>query len=201
MLNFNIYKFGAEDPELKRDHDISVQLEMAAITYVHTQRFFFTMLDFFTQFQQLQETMNSFRAASTSSTRGPGSSVAFQPPEPGTGRGSRVMLRITATDPLLVLPLSSSSCLVLLIDLGRLEVINKFQFAGDEGTISASKLSTVKSGELGGRRSRAHSGSRSSVRSRSSAKSWDRQSRRSRGGMSSDEESWAPPLKQLVTHR
>ena len=97
--------------------------------------------------------------------------------------------------------MSSSSTTVLLADLGCLEISNCFQFAGDEGTISASKLSTLKTGELGGRRSRATSGSRSSQRSRSSARSADRRSARSGRGMSSDEDFHIPPVKQVPSHK
>ena len=106
-----------------------------------------------------------------------------------------------AESPLLVLPMSSSSTTVLLADLGCLEISNCFQFAGDEGTISASKLSTLKTGELGGRRSRAQSGSRSSQRSRSSARSADRRSGRSGKGMSSDEDFHIPPVKLTPSHK
>ena len=73
------------------------------------------------------------------------------------------------------------------------------RFAGDEGTISATKLSNLRSGELGGRRSRVHSGSASSQRS--SKRSRSRRSNRSLGrGMSSDEEYW-PPVKVTPPHK
>ena len=167
ILGFKISKFGQPDPELKRENDISVDLRMAAITYVHTQRFYNLMMDFFKQFQELQGTMATHRA---SSSRPPRSAVGFAPPAPGKGRGSRIKLTVEASQPLLVLPLSSYSTQTLMLDLGCLEIKNKFNLAGDEGTISASKLSNLRSGELGGRRSRAHSSSRSSHRSRSSAR-------------------------------
>ena len=201
ILGFKIFKFGKPDPELSRENDISVDLRMAAITYVHTQRFYNLMMDFFKQFQELQGTMAAHRATSS---RTPRSAVGFAPPAPGRGRGSRIKLNVEASQPLLVLPLSSYSTLTLMLDLGCLEIHNKFNLAGDEGTISASKLSNLRSGELGGRRSRAHSSSRSSHRSRSSARSGDRRSRRSTGrsahGISSDEE-FLSPLRPMPTHR
>ena len=202
ILSFKIFKFGKEDLELMRDNDISVDLRMKAITYVHTQRFYSLMMDFFNQFQQLQAKMNSVRASSA--PRPPG--VGFKPAEFGTGRGSRIQLRVEAESPLLVLPLSSYSGQVLLMDLGCLEINNKFQMAGDEGTISATKLSTLRSGELGGRRSRAQSSSRSSHRSHSSARSGDRKSRRSTGRtagqcLSSDDEWSAPQVPQMLSHK
>ena len=198
ILKFIIFKYGANDPELERNFDISVQLQMAQITYVHTQRFFSLIMDFVTQFQQLQETMNSFRLSKERRDH----SVGFKPPEFGTGRGSRIKLNIEALTPLLALPMSSSSNQVILVDLGYLEISNSFHLAGDDGTISASKLSTLKSGELGGRRSRAQSGSRSSQRSRSAAQSTDRASRKSYGkGMSSDEDFSVPPVKFVPSHK
>jgi hypothetical protein len=149
---------------------------MAAITYVHTQRFFSTIMDFFNQFQRLQATLNACRGSSAPTPgRAPahnptaaGRGVGFRPPAFGTTRGARIKLTVSVREPLLVLPMSSSSPRVLMVDLAALEICNRFSFAGDEGTISATKLGHLRSGELGGRRSRAQSGSRSSHRSRSS---------------------------------
>ena len=199
ILKFKIVKYGAKDEELERNNDIEVDLKMASITYVHTQRFWSVLMDFFNQFQQLQETLNSHRISSK--RQGKQNAVSFTPPTFGTGRGSRIKLNILADSPLLVLPMSSSSTKVFLADLGFLEVSNCFQFSGDEGTISASKLSNLKSGELGGRRSRAQSGSKSSQRSRSSARSVDRRSGRSGRGMSSDEDFHIPPVKLVPSHK
>ena len=82
-------------------------------------------------------------------------------------------LDIEAGSPLLILPMSSNSPDIVAVDLGSLTICNKFLFSGDEGTISSVSLSSAEAGDvLGSRRSRAMSGSsRSSVRSRSSAKS------------------------------
>ena len=197
ILKFKIFKFGPKDEELQREFDIEVNLRMTSITYVHTQRFWAVLMDFFNQFQQLQDTMNTHRARTSRKEN----TVGFVPQPWGTGRGSRIKLNIQADSPLLVLPMSSYSTKVLMADLGFLEVSNSFNFAGDAGTISASKLSTVKTGELGGRRSRATSGSRSSQRSRSSARSADRRSARSGRGMSSDEDFHIAPVKQVPSHR
>ena len=88
-------------------------------------------------------------------------------------RGTRLKLDIEAGSPLLILPMSSNSPDIVAVDLGSLTICNKFLFSGDEGTISSVSLSSAEAGDvLGSRRSRAMSGSsRSSVRSRSSAKS------------------------------
>ncbi len=120
----------------------------------------------------LQAAMNASRGSPPAPGRAaPPRGVGFRPPAFGTTRGARVKLTVSIRAPLLVLPMSSGSSRVLMIDLGSLEIRNRFSLAGDEGTISATKLSHLRSGELGGRRSRAQSGSRSSHRSRSSRRS------------------------------
>ena len=92
ILKFKIFKFGQKDEELKRDCDIEVNLKMASITYVHTQRFWSVLMDFFNQFQQLQETLNSHRVSTRRQGKQP--TVGFTPPAFGTGRGSRIKLNI-----------------------------------------------------------------------------------------------------------
>lgn len=181
ILNFRVFRYSQPDPELSREFDLNVDLKMASITYVHTQRFYSTIMDFFNQFQRLQATLNATRLQSSGRLSGAAAhktggsrtsrGVGFRPPAFGTTRGSRVKLTVSVRAPLLVLPMSSSSSRVLMIDLAALDISNRFSFAGDEGTISATKLGHLRSGELGGRRSRAQGGSRSSHRSRSSRRS------------------------------
>ena len=78
-------------------------------------------------------------------------------------RSFRLKLDIEAESPLLILPMSSFSSQILVVDLGRLEILNVFRFSGEEGTISAENLASAAVGDvLGRRRSRARSGSRSS---------------------------------------
>ena len=86
-------------------------------------------------------------------------------------RGTRVKLDVEAGSPLLILPMSSFSSQLLVIDLGRLEILNVFRFSGEEGTISAESLGHVESFDVLGTSSRARSrsrSSRSSTRSKSS---------------------------------
>jgi hypothetical protein len=54
ILNFRIFRYSLPDPNLSREFDLNVDLKMAAITYVHTQRFYATLVDFFNQFHRLQ---------------------------------------------------------------------------------------------------------------------------------------------------
>lgn len=49
---------------------------------------------------------------------------------------SRRLLVVTAGSPVLLLPLSSHSSEILVADLGKLSITNKFLHAASEGTIS-----------------------------------------------------------------
>ena len=91
MSGSKIFKYGAKDEDLKRAHDIEVDLKMASITYVHTQRFWSVLMDFFNQFQQLQDTLNKHRLTG-SRQGGKQQNVGFVPQAFGTGRGSRQAL-------------------------------------------------------------------------------------------------------------
>ena len=154
-FNFHLFKFGTPDENLQRAQDATLQIRMSSIIYVHTQRFYSELFSFFNNFQRLQNITRSTILAEQC-------------------RGSRIRLDLEAGSPLLILPMSSFSSQLLVIDLGRLEVHNTFKFSGDEGTISAQNLAAAV--DSFGRRSRARSGSRSSrssvrSRSRSTAKS------------------------------
>ena len=54
-LDFDIKKFDEYDQNLDREFDISVQLRMSSIRYVHTQRFQNETVAYCQHFQQLQE--------------------------------------------------------------------------------------------------------------------------------------------------
>lgn len=51
------------DPNLKRDYDIKVCLQMASVLYVHTQRFQAEVVAFMQHFTQLQDVLGRQRAA------------------------------------------------------------------------------------------------------------------------------------------
>ena len=72
---------------LSRDYDMHLELQMAGITYVHTQRFLSNILTFFTNFQQLQDTINKAQTRNTGTNRF--RSIGFKPPAFGTARASR----------------------------------------------------------------------------------------------------------------
>ena len=150
-FNFHLFKFGASDEKLERPQDATLKIRMSSIIYVHTNRFYSELVAFFNQFHQLHSVTNRMREAAAGGSL---NEIA--------SRGTRIKLDIEAGSPLLILPMSSFSSQILVIDLGRLEIMNVFRFSGDEGTISAENLATAETEDLIGSRSRARSGSRSS---------------------------------------
>ena len=159
-FNFHFFKFGAADPKLERPQDATLKIRMSSIIYVHTNRFYSELVSFFNQFHQLHSVTNRMREAAA------GNSLNEM-----ASRGTRVKLDVEAGSPLLILPMSSFSSQLLVIDLGRLEILNVFRFSGEEGTISAESLGHVESFDVLGTSSRARSrsrSSRSSTRSKSS---------------------------------
>uniref|UniRef100_A0A665WW62 Vacuolar protein sorting 13 homolog D n=1 Tax=Echeneis naucrates TaxID=173247 RepID=A0A665WW62_ECHNA len=124
-LNFNIHKFGQPDPNLERECDIKVFLQMASVQYVHTQRFQAEVVAFVQHFTQLQDVLGRQRAAME------GQTVRYRPQ-----RASRVLLDIEAGAPVILIPESSRSPKVIVANLGQLRVQNRFCPVGTHGTIS-----------------------------------------------------------------
>ena len=171
-FNFHFFKFGSLDEKLERPQDATLKIRMSSIIYVHTNRFYSELVAFFNQFQQLHSVTRRMREAAAGSTI---KEIA--------SRGSRVTLDIEASSPLLILPMSSFSSQILVIDLGRLEIRNVFRFSGDEGTISAENLATVETSDLLGTRMRGRSGSRSSRSSNRSKSSTATRNTRASSGL------------------
>lgn len=121
-LNVHYFRYGAPDPTMKREHDSQLRIEMSSVLYVHTQRFVAEINAFFRHFSQLQNVLSNIRSAS-------------QVPEEVVRR-SRRLLVVTAGSPVLLLPLSSHSTEILVADLGKLSINNKFMTAASDGTIS-----------------------------------------------------------------
>ncbi|KAM6977932.1 LOW QUALITY PROTEIN: intermembrane lipid transfer protein VPS13D [Aplochiton taeniatus] len=124
-LVFNIHKYGEADPNLRRECDIKVSLQMASVQYVHTQRFQSEVVAFIQHFTQLQDVLGRQRAAME------GQAVRERPQ-----RASRVLLDIEAGAPVLLIPESSRSPRLLVANLGQLRVRNAFLPAGSHGTFS-----------------------------------------------------------------
>jgi hypothetical protein len=57
-------RYGPPDPNLVRDCDISVKLQMASVRYIHTNRFQMEFVAFLKHFLQLQDVLGRYRAAS-----------------------------------------------------------------------------------------------------------------------------------------
>uniref|UniRef100_A0A3Q2P4M1 Vacuolar protein sorting 13 homolog D n=1 Tax=Fundulus heteroclitus TaxID=8078 RepID=A0A3Q2P4M1_FUNHE len=123
-LVFNVF-YGRPDPDLQRDCDVKVSLQMASVQYVHTQRFQAEVVAFIQHFTQLQDVLGRQRAAME------GQAVRDQPQ-----RASRVLLDIDAGAPVLIIPESSRSPRVIVANLGQLKVQNLFLPAGARGTFS-----------------------------------------------------------------
>ncbi|XP_069893508.1 intermembrane lipid transfer protein VPS13D isoform X2 [Dipodomys merriami] len=133
-LIFQIFKYGQADPLLRREHDIRVSLQMASVQYVHTQRFQAEVVAFIQHFTQLQDVLGRQRAA-----------IEGQTVRDQAQRCSRVLLDIEAGAPVLLIPESSRSNNLIVANLGKLKVKNKFLFAGSPGTFSLQDKESVPS--------------------------------------------------------
>ncbi|XP_034358412.1 LOW QUALITY PROTEIN: intermembrane lipid transfer protein VPS13D [Arvicanthis niloticus] len=133
-LIFQTFKYGQPDPLLQREHDIRVSLQMASVQYVHTQRFQAEVVAFIQHFTQLQDVLGRQRAA-----------IEGQTVRDQAQRCSRILLDIEAGAPVLLIPESSRSNNLIVANLGKLKVKNKFLFAGFPGTFSLQDKESVPS--------------------------------------------------------
>ncbi|XP_047579572.1 intermembrane lipid transfer protein VPS13D isoform X3 [Lutra lutra] len=133
-LIFQTFKYGRPDPLLRREHDMRVSLQMASVQYVHTQRFQAEVVAFVQHFTQLQDVLGRQRAA-----------IEGQTVRDQAQRCSRVLLDIEAGAPVLLIPESSRSNNLIVANLGKLKVKNKFLFAGFPGTFSLQDKESVPS--------------------------------------------------------
>ncbi|CAN2388149.1 Vacuolar protein sorting 13 homolog D (S. cerevisiae) [Pristimantis euphronides] len=122
-LIFHIFKYGPPDPKLQREYDMRVMLRMASVQYVHTQRFQSEVISFIQHFTQLQDVLGRQRAA-----------IQGQTVRDQAQRASRILLDIEAGAPVLLIPESSRSNNLIVANLGKLKVKNRFLFSGDPGT-------------------------------------------------------------------
>nr|XP_018668116.1 vacuolar protein sorting-associated protein 13D [Ciona intestinalis] len=127
-LDFDIIKFDDYDYNLERSFDISVRLRMASIRYVHTQRFQNETIAFCQHFQQLQEVLGRMRAASV------GQSVRV-----AACRQARIALDFETGPAIILIPESSHTHRVVVANLGRIIVKNKFLKNGEVGTLSSAR--------------------------------------------------------------
>ncbi|XP_064381693.1 intermembrane lipid transfer protein VPS13D isoform X1 [Dromaius novaehollandiae] len=132
-LIFQVYKYGQPDPLLQRECDTRVTLRMASVQYVHTQRFQAEVVSFIQHFTQLQDVLGRQRAA-----------IEGQTVRDKAQRASRVLLDIEAGAPVLLIPESSKSNSLIVANLGKLKVKNRFLFAGMPGTFSLKNKDSVQ---------------------------------------------------------
>nr|XP_015839049.1 PREDICTED: vacuolar protein sorting-associated protein 13D isoform X1 [Tribolium castaneum] len=104
------------------NYDAQLSIEMSSVMYVHTKRFVAELQAFFNHFTQLQAVMKSIRAATS------GQTIRDDP--------LKLSLVLKAGSPMILLPVSSKSSDLLIVDLGQLLVTNSFKMSGDSGTIS-----------------------------------------------------------------
>lgn len=109
-LNFQYSSYADRE---HRPHDARLKLEMSAVHYVHTQRFVAELQTFFGHFSQLWSIMRNLRA-------GAGAVVNTN------RRGTRLSLELQAGAPVILLPVSSRSDELILLDLGELTAHNRF---------------------------------------------------------------------------
>ncbi|XP_025097802.1 vacuolar protein sorting-associated protein 13D-like isoform X4 [Pomacea canaliculata] len=133
VMQFKIFKYGLPDFTQVRDFDISVELKMSSIRYVHTNRFQSELVAFCQHFLQLQDVLGRMRAAS-----------AGQRINETATRGARIKLDIQADSPILLIPQSSQADEVLVTDLGRLRITNSFILDGNVGTLRHDELEMAK---------------------------------------------------------
>ncbi|PNF41787.1 hypothetical protein B7P43_G02611, partial [Cryptotermes secundus] len=125
-LNFYMVRRRRQGLRVKLDYDSLLKLEMSSVLYVHTHRFVAEIQAFCHHFSQLQSFVNSIHSAA----------AGIVVPEERM-QATRLLLELHAGSPVILLPVSSQSPEILVVDLGKLSVSNSFCYAGSEGTISS----------------------------------------------------------------
>lgn len=116
------FQYERHTPTVEKDYDAKITIDMSSVMYVHTKRFVAEIQAFFNHFTQLQSVMKSIRLATS------GQLVKDEP--------TKLLINLQAHSPIIMLPESSKSTNILIVDLGQLLVRNSFKHSGDEGTIS-----------------------------------------------------------------
>ncbi|XP_014236722.1 vacuolar protein sorting-associated protein 13D isoform X1 [Trichogramma pretiosum] len=109
-LNFQYTSYANSQ---SRPHDAELKLQMSSVHYVHTQRFIAELQAFFAHFAQLRNVMVNLQA-------GGSAVIDFKK------RSTRLSLELHAGAPVILLPVSSRSEELILLDLGELSANNKF---------------------------------------------------------------------------
>ncbi|RZC42308.1 vacuolar protein sorting-associated protein 13D [Asbolus verrucosus] len=116
------FKYVRDSENKSLNYDAQLSLEMSSVMYVHTKRFVAEIQAFFNHFTQLQAVMKSIRTATS------GQMIRDEP--------LKLSLILKAGSPMILLPVSSKSSDLLIVDLGQLLVTNSFKLSGEVDTIS-----------------------------------------------------------------
>lgn len=136
-LNFNFFKHGGKNLEFKTDYDMKLDLQMSLVQYVHSQRFFMELLNFWHLFNSMDSSNNNLNNNLINNNNRLTSLTSNLPSSPKKPkRGTRLCLNINSDAPVIVIPINSLCDHVLVADFGKLEVRNRFAYAGSQNTIS-----------------------------------------------------------------
>ncbi|KAJ8920133.1 hypothetical protein NQ315_011790 [Exocentrus adspersus] len=124
------FKYIRHEPHVEKGYDAQLTLDMTSVKYVHTKRFIAEVMAFFNLFTERQQVVMKGIQAATS-----GKSTRSEP--------SRLSLILKVGSPIMLLPVSSKSSDLLIVDLGQLFVTNIFKFSGQDGTISIVSTESV----------------------------------------------------------
>ena len=112
-LNFQYSSYSDSD---RRPNDAHLKLQMSAVHYVHTQRFVAELQAFFSHFSQLRTIMANLRAGGSATIN-------------LNKRSMRLSLELHAGAPVILIPVSSRSDEMILLDLGELTAHNSFSYS------------------------------------------------------------------------
>lgn len=141
-LNFNFSKYTS-----KTEFDMKLDCQMSLVQYVHSQRFFMELLNFWHLFQSMSSgDLNNSNNGKIQSIQ-----QQFRPESPKRKprRAAKLSLNINADAPVIIIPINSLCDHVLVADFGKLEIRNRFAYAGSQNTISTvCKKSGLNQNEL-----------------------------------------------------
>ena len=139
-LVFDFFKYNGSLSTLSAlyPYDIALRIHMSTIKYVHIQRFVARLAAYFQQFTQLQDALGRMKALSVGDTN-----VSFS-----AQRSSRIQLHITTEAPIVVIPLNSQSPQALVLNLGSIQVTNRFALAQSSNDPAYSSSTTTNDGSV-----------------------------------------------------
>jgi vacuolar protein sorting-associated protein 13D len=128
-LEFEFFKYSGPLDYLYHVHefDMSLKLTMSSVKYIHTQRFLISLTSYFQQFNQLQDALSKMRALSQMGLSAGNGNIAC-----AAQRSSRLKLDVKTEAPIIVIPINNRIEHALILNLGNIEVTNKFRAPVDD---------------------------------------------------------------------